>query len=137
MSDEAPEATCGKKCSNEMNELCCKPKARCFKGLAILSGIYTVGCGLMLMIIPPVINSHGYPEGGSVDDNLHSMKISTIILMIVFLAGAVINFATYKFFEKRESRRGSVLSGQLMNDFDYNNAENNDHDFEEDIRNHS
>ena len=115
-----------------MNELCCKPKARCFKGLAILSGIYTVGCGLMLMIIPPVVTSHGYVEGSKVDDNLHSMKVSTIILMIAFLAGAIINFCTYKFFEKKESRRGSVLSGQLMNDFDYNNADRNDHDFEED-----
>ena len=68
----------------------------------------------MLMIIPPVINSHGYPEGGSVDDNLHKMQLSTIILMIIFAGLSVVNFLTCKVFQKREGRRESIISGQLM-----------------------
>ena len=91
MEEERPERTCGQKCSHEMSELFCKPKARCFKGLAILCGVYTLACGMMLMLIPPVVTAHGYPEGGSVADNLHKMKVSSIILMIIFAIGSVLN----------------------------------------------
>ena len=136
MEEERNDPSCGQKCSREFNELCCKPKARCFKGLAILCGIYTLCCALMLMIIPPVINSHGYPEGGSVDDNLHKMQLSTIILMIVFAGLSVVNFLTCKVFQKREGRRESIISGQLMQNSDFNNRRDfdNGNDFEDDGR---
>ena len=96
--------TCGQACSHEMNELCCKPKARCFKGLAILCSIYTLGCALMLMIIPPVVNSHGFVEGGEVDDHLHAMKVSTLVLMAIFFVLSVVSVLSCKVYEKREQR---------------------------------
>ena len=53
--------------SHEFNELFCKPKARCFKGLAILSMIYAMACGLMALMIPLVVKSHE-TEDGKVED---------------------------------------------------------------------
>ena len=44
---------------HECNELCCKPRARCFKGLAILSMIYAMACLVMALVIPLVVKSHG------------------------------------------------------------------------------
>ena len=131
MEEERRERTCGEKVSHECTELFCRPKARCFKGLAILCGIYALCCGLMLMIIPPVVKAHGFEDGGSVDHDLHSMVVSTIILLIVFVSLAVINFLTCKVFEKREGRRESIINGQLMQngdnlsptDFDNNDFE--------------
>ena len=120
MEDEQLPTTCGQKCSNELTDLCCKPRARCFKGLAILSGIYTLGCALMLMIIPPVVKAHGnYDPGSKVDDNMHNMTVSTIVLMITFFVGTIINFCVYKLYEKREGRRESIINGQLMQPQDF------------------
>ena len=98
-----------------MNELCCKPKARCFKGLAILSGIYFLACALMLMIIPPVINAHGgFAPGSGVDNRLHSMTISTLVLMIIFLSLAIINVLVCKLYERKEKRHEQIVQGALM-----------------------
>ena len=133
MEEERPERTCGQKCSFEFNELCCKPKARCFKGLAILSGVYALCCALMLMIIPPVINAHGFPEGGSVDTNLNKMKVSTIILMVVFAGISLVNVLTCKVFERREGRRESIINGQLMENSDFHQPGIDQHDFEDEI----
>ena len=44
---------------HEFNELCCKPRARCFKGFTILFSIYSLACLLLLAFIPPVIDAHG------------------------------------------------------------------------------
>ena len=126
------ERSCCDKVSHELNEIFCKPKARCFKGLAILCGIYALCCGLMLMIIPPVVKAHKFPEGGDVDHDLHNMVISTIILLIVFASLAVVNFLTCKVFEKREGRRESIINGQLMHDADnLSPTDFNENDFEE------
>ena len=113
MDEERPEKTCGQKCSFECKEIFCRPKARCFKGLAILCSIYTLCCGLMLMIIPPVVNSHGYEVGSKVDDNLHKMKVSSIILMVIFAGLSVVNLLTCKLLQRREGRRESVV-GSFM-----------------------
>mmetsp|Transcript_25052 Transcript_25052/g.31367 ORF Transcript_25052/g.31367 Transcript_25052/m.31367 type:complete len:110 (-) Transcript_25052:247-576(-) len=103
-NDVEYDRSCCEKCSFEFNELCCKPKARCFKGLAILSSIYTLGCALMLLFIPPVVESHGYDEGSSVDDNLHKMKLSSIILLVVFFCLSLLNLMACKFYDRREKR---------------------------------
>ena len=135
MEEERPEATCGQKCSMELNDLCCKPKARCFKGLAILCSIYTLCCGLMLMIIPPVVESHGYDtnteEGQKVADNVHNMKLSSIILLVIFAGLSLANFLVCKVFEKREGRRESIISGQLMGHTDFHQNDDSGNDFEE------
>ena len=109
--------TCGQRCGYEMRELFCKPRARCFKGLAILSFIYSVGCALMLFFIPPVVNSHGYISGGSVDDNLESMVVSTIVMLVIFISLMVINGLLWMVYGKREGRRESIINGQLMDGF--------------------
>ena len=132
MEEERPERTCGQACSQEMSDLFCKPKARCFKGLAILTGVYTLACGVMLMIIPPVVNSHGYKAEGKVADNLHKMVLSSIILMILFAGLSVISLLCCQIFTKREGRRESVLNGQLMDNADFHQLGNdNNNDFEE------
>ena len=126
------ERSFGDKVSHEFNELFCKPKARCFKGLAILSGIYALCCGLMLMIIPPVVKAHKFPKGGDVDHDLDNMVLSTIILLIVFVSLAVVNLLICKVFEKREGRRESIINGQLMQDSDnLSPTDFNENDFEE------
>ena len=101
-------------CRHELNELCCKPKARCFKGLAILSGIYTLCCALMLMIIPPVVNAHGFDKGSQVEDNLNKMKIATIICLCIFLGLTVLNLIVCKFYDSREKRHESIVNGDLI-----------------------
>ena len=76
----------------------------------------------MLMIIPPVVNAHGIPEGDEgqkVSDNLHKMKLSTIILMLIFAGLSVINVLTCKLFQRREGRRESIINGQLMENSDF------------------
>ena len=97
-----------------MRELCCKPKARCFKGLAILSGIYALGCALMLMFIPPVIEAHHKEKLADTDDKLHEMKVSTIVLLVVFAAISIINLLVCQVFTKREGRRESIINGNLI-----------------------
>ena len=74
----------------------CKPKARCFKGISILTGIYALACAGMLMIIPPVIEAHGYTSGSKVDTNVHNMKLASLILLAIFAALAVINLIIFK-----------------------------------------
>ena len=104
---------CMDKVTHEFDELCCKPKARCFKGLAILAGIYCLACALMLMIIPPVVNAHGYDEGSSVDINLSNMKLSTSILLATFFAISALNVLLWRCYAKREERHESILNGDL------------------------
>ena len=115
MSEEhCDDRTCGQMCKMELNDLCCKPKARCFKGLAILSGIYCLGCALMLMIIPPVVNAHGVTAGSPVDDRLHSMKVSSLILMCIFFGVALVSLMACKVYEKKEKRHSAIVQGDLM-----------------------
>ena len=97
-----------------MRELFCKPRARCFKGLGILTGIYALGCGLMLVIIPPVMESHGVISGSKVETNLNEMKLSTLILLAIFVGLSVLNLLVFKCYEKKEGRRESIINGQLM-----------------------
>ena len=109
-----------------MNDLFCKPKARCFKGLAILSGIYALACGVMLLIIPTTIKAHGYEPDSQTATNIHKFILSTLICLIVFFALAVLNVITCKIYEGKEKRREAVITGQLMRgDF-----EQDGHEFE-------
>ena len=126
MEDVEKERTCGESAKHEFNELCCKPKARCFKGLAILTGIYSLACGLMLMFIPPVINNHDDTFDDKVDHNLHKMVWSTGILLIIFAGLTIIFFLTFKVYERREGRRESIINGNLMADGDFTSFENDD-----------
>ena len=51
--------------------MCCKPRARCFKGYAILTFIYALGAFVMLLVVPLVVKAHHgdyYPE---VADRMH------------------------------------------------------------------
>ena len=98
--------------------MCCKPKARCFKGLAILCGIYSLACGLMLMIIPPVVKSHGDESDPTTKDHMHSMVLSTSILLIIFAGLAILNVLCCKVYERKEKRHESIIRGELMNNFD-------------------
>ena len=124
------QRTCGQKCSHEMRELFCKPRARCFKGLAILSFIYAVGCALMLLFIPPVINAHGWNSltdaGKQVEENLHSMVLSTIIMLVVFVGLMVLNGLLWMYYGKKEGRRESIINGDLMADGFENAGGSND-----------
>ena len=47
------------KVKHECNELFCKPTSRCFKGITILTAMFTACCLLMAILIPPVIRVHG------------------------------------------------------------------------------
>ena len=114
LQERPQDTSCCGKCGHEMRELFCKPKARCFKGLMILSGIYTLACGLMLLIIPPVVNAHGYTDE-SVGDNLHLMTVMTGVIMVVFAGASIINFICFGIYSKREGRRESIINGDLMN----------------------
>ena len=49
---------CGK-VNHELDQIFCKPTARCFKGVSILTFIFALSCLLMAGIIPPVIKVHG------------------------------------------------------------------------------
>ena len=120
METEREERTCLQKTSHELSEAFCKPKARCFKGLAILSAIYTLGCGLMLMVIPPVVKAHGFAAGSKVEDHLDEMKTSTLVLLVIMAGLAIVFSLSWKVYEKRESRREAIISGNLIpadNDF--------------------
>ncbi len=52
------------KVKHECNEMFCKPTARCFKGITILTGIFAMSCILMAVIIGPVIKVH---DGTTID----------------------------------------------------------------------
>ena len=58
-------------CQHEFNEMCCKPKARCFKGYAILTFIYALGAFVMLLVIPLVVKSHHGNEDPDVEHRMH------------------------------------------------------------------
>ena len=97
-----------------MRELFCKPKARCFKGLGILFGVYTLGCALMLMIIPPVINVHSDTKDDQVATNLHKMVVATCVLLATFFVLAVVNLFAFKMLDKKEKRHMAILQGDLI-----------------------
>ena len=135
MQEEEVKKPFGERAKHECNQLFCKPKARCFKGLAILSGIYVLACLGMLLIIPPVFKSHGCPidpEGDEdcdkVHDRLHEMKISTGILAVVFAGIVVLNLILCKFFDSKEKRHRDIVSGNMMANDQFREDEN---DFEE------
>ena len=102
----------GERTAYEFDQLFCKPRARCFKGLAILSGIYALACLMMLAFIPPVINAHGYEPSDeiSVQDSiaignrLDKMIKGTWISAAIFFALAVINIILTAFFSSKEKK---------------------------------
>ena len=57
-------ASCGEKTRHECTELFCKPTSRCFKGISILTGIFSLCCVMMAVIIGPVIKAH---DGTTID----------------------------------------------------------------------
>lgn len=50
--------------NHEVNQLCCKPTARCFKGITILTALYCVVCLLICGIVGPLIKVH---DGTTID----------------------------------------------------------------------
>ena len=95
--------------SHEFNELCCKPRARCFKGLAILSLIYAMACGVMALMIPLVVKSHGGDEDAGIKDRVHQQLIWSLILGAVFAGVSVLNWVLFAAYRTKEGMRRSVL----------------------------
>lgn len=73
------------KVKHECNEIFCKPTSRCFKGISILTFIFSLCCILMFAIIGPVIKVHdgttinqntkpGDPTASQISDRLHIMN---------------------------------------------------------------
>ena len=89
-------------CKHEFNELCCKPKARCFKGLAILSMIYAMGAFIMALVIPLVVKSHGGDDDADVKDRMHMQLISSIIIGLIMLGISVLNWIVFAVYRTKE-----------------------------------
>ena len=98
----------------ECTELFCRPKARCFKGISILTYIFAASCLLMLIIIGPVIKAHGdttvnqnkpgtnEPDAAEVAHRLHIMNASTIWLSVIFTVIGSISLALFFKYKKLE-----------------------------------
>jgi hypothetical protein len=109
-----------------MNELCCKPTSRCFKGYTILFMIWAVACVLLGVMIPPIVKAHGgTKETGHTDgdtaaeikERLHKLILGTSILAITFGSLAVLSLFTCLGLKKRESNRDG-LQTVLTNEMD-------------------
>ena len=98
--------------SHEFNELCCKPRARCFKGLAILSMIYAMACLVMALMIPLVVKSHG-DDSGDVKDRVHLQLVWSLILGAVFGGISIGNWIVFLVYKQKESMRQSVLQDHV------------------------
>ena len=96
-------------CKHEFNELCCKPKARCFKGLAILSMIYAMGAFIMALVIPLVVKSHGGDDDPDIKDRMHMQLISSIIIGLIMLGISVLNWIVFAVYRTKEQARRSVI----------------------------
>ena len=89
--------------------MCCKPRARCFKGYAILSFIYALGAFIMLLVIPLVTKAHKGNEDPDVKERMHLQIVWTLVFAIAFTAisGSMwIGFAIYR---TKENLRRSVI----------------------------
>ena len=101
------------KVKHEWNGLFCKPRARCFKGISILTLIFSVCCVLMAVIIGPVIKVHGdttinhntkkgEPTAAEVADRLSIMTQTTVWLSVVFIVTSLISLALFFKYQKKE-----------------------------------
>ena len=106
------------KVTHECNEMFCKPTARCFKGITILTGIFAMCCILMAIIIGPVIKVHdgtiinqntkpGEPTAAEVASRLHIMNQCTIWLAVTFFVISLISLALFFKFMRREKSNTS------------------------------
>ena len=75
--------------NHELNELFCKPTARCFKGISILTGMYATMCLLLCAIVGPLIKVHdgntvdspfAPPTAATIADRIHILTESTLYL---------------------------------------------------------
>ena len=103
-------------CSKEFNEMCCKPKARCFKGYAILTFIYALGAFVMLLVIPLVVKAHNGNDDPAVADRMHQQMVWSGILGTIFAAISILNWIMFGVYRNKESMRRSVLE---QNETDY------------------
>ena len=94
---------------HEFNELCCKPRARCFKGLAILSFIYALACFIMALVIPLVVKAHGGLEDPDIKDRSHMQLVSSIIIGLVMAGISVLNWICFAIYRNKELTRRSVI----------------------------
>ena len=99
---------------NELREAFCKPRARCFKGYAILCGIYTLANLLFAGLIPPIVKQHGdtttqhageatTPE--EIQNRLNILTTSCLSLALTFAFLSVINLCLFVRFTKVEASR--------------------------------
>ena len=105
------------RCQHEFNEMCCKPRARCFKGFAILTFIYALGAFLMLLVIPLVTKAHHGNEDPDTDRRMHLQITWSLILGVVFTALSILNWVMFGLYRGKEALRRSVLE-QHTSDLD-------------------
>ena len=67
---------------------------------------------MMLAFIPPVINAHGYDEyddATGIEDRLHKFTVAAWILVLVFVAIAIINLLVCVVYDRKEKKRAEVI----------------------------
>ena len=110
------------KVKHECSELFCKPRARCFKGISILTLIFAICCILMAIIIGPIIRVHGdttvnhntnknEPDAAEVKHRLKVMTYSTVWLSVAWLIISGTALALYFKYKKKEEH------GRVNDDF--------------------
>ena len=108
---------------HECTELFLKPTSRCFKGISILTFIFTLCCVMMAAVIGPVIKAHGgttidypilkpgEPTAAEIASRLHIMNQSMIYLSISFTIISLISLGLFFKFVKVEKARMAGAGG--------------------------
>ena len=101
------------RCQHEFNEMCCKPKARCFKGYAILTFIYSLGAFVMLLVVPLVVKAHHGDDLPDVQDRMHEQITWSLICGLFFGAISIANWIMFGIYRNKEKMRRSLIEQEL------------------------
>jgi len=78
------------KVTHELDQAFCKPTARCFKGISILTALYSLVCLLICAIVGPLIKVH---DGNTIDSPDAPPTAETIAQRIVILTKSTLYIA--------------------------------------------
>ena len=107
--------------NHELKEIFCRPTARCFKGITILTAIYSLVCLLICGIIGPLIKVHdgttinspdigcdGCPTGPTAAEikvRVHTLTICTLWIAAVMAVISILSFILFFSLGKRDQKK--------------------------------
>ena len=89
--------------------MCCTPRARCFKGYAILTFIYALGAFVMTLVVPLVVRAHHGNDDPDVAHRVHEQILWSTIIGIVMTVLSVLNWVMFGIYRTKEKLRRSVI----------------------------